>query len=189
MESDNEIKAISGILSFLEGLDAQARERVFKYVTERLGITTPRTVPRSPDIAATENTSEQPVATVRKNQSFTDIRSLKEEKNPDSAIQMTALVAYYLQEIAGAEERKDSIDVEDIQKYFKQAGFVLPKVPKSALINTKAAGYLESADRGRYKLNPVGYNLVAYGLPPKTRSANAKRPKKQSTKKSKPKKK
>lgn len=171
---DKEIKAMSDMLTSLEGLDAQAKGRVFKYVSERLGVTVPSTNlrPSSNIVSPIESDLPKPVM---QTETFNDIRSLKEEKRPDNAIQMTALVAYYLQEIALSEEKKDAIDVEDIQKYFKQAGFALPKVPKSALLNTKAAGYLESADRGKYKLNPVGYNLVAYGLPTKTGSTNAKK--------------
>jgi hypothetical protein len=33
------------------------------------------------------------------------------------------------------------------------------------LIDAKASGYFESASRGEYKLNAVGYNLVAHNLP------------------------
>jgi hypothetical protein len=32
-------------------------------------------------------------------------------------------------------------------------------------VNAKNAGYFESAGGGRYKLNTVGYNLVAHNLP------------------------
>lgn len=185
---DKEIKAMSDILASLESLDAQARARVFNYVTERLKIITSG-LPANNLLSENFNTPDALAgkASLQK-QVFNDIRFLKESKNPDSSIQMTALVAYYLQEVASSEERKDSIDVDDIKKYFNQAGFPLPTVPKQALLNTKAAGYLESADRGRYKLNPVGYNLVAYGLPVKSGSANAKKTKKQVTKKKKSKK-
>jgi hypothetical protein len=54
-----------------------------------------------------------------------------------------------------------------------------------ALNNTKKAGYIEVVDRGAYKLNPVGYNLVAHGMP---NSDNGKR-KKTANKKPLPKKK
>lgn len=96
-----------------------------------------------------------------------DIRSLKEEKDPDSAKQMACVVAYYLQEVVPEAERKDTISTQDIEKYFKQAGFKLPKKVEQVLVDAKRSGYFESAARGEYKLNAVGYNLVVHGLPAK----------------------
>lgn len=186
---DKELKAISSILSSLEGLDSQEKERVFKYVMERLGVSSPshgKTIlPLNNPHKEIVDQGDAPAVIHPPGITVNDIRSLKEEKKPESAIQMAALVAFYLQEIATGDEKRDSIDVNDVKKYFNQAGFPLPKIPKSALINTKAAGYFESADRGRYKLNPVGYNLVAYGLPAKSGTINAKRPKTQTKKKGK----
>ena len=180
MMEDKEIKAIADVLASFADLDSQARERVLKYVIERLGIT----VTVGPSSAAGVPVPPGPVdrtisaeSTVFSG-SVKDIRSLKEQKQPKSAIQMAALVAYYLQEVAVGEEKKDSVGVTDIQTYFKQAGFALPKIPKMALINAKTAGYLESADRGNYRLNPVGYNLVVHGLPTKGGSNNGKKGKK-----------
>ena len=78
---------------------------------------------------------------------------------------MAALVAYYLSEVAEEPERKESINTSDLEKYFKQAGFRLPKRMPQVLPNAAAAGYLDSAGSGYYKLNPVGYNLVVHALP------------------------
>ncbi|MBS0172178.1 MAG: hypothetical protein JSR62_17675 [Nitrospira sp.] len=99
-----------------------------------------------------------------------DIRSLKAEKNPDSAKQMACLVAYYLQELAPKDERKQTISTQDIEKYFKQANFKLPKLIESVLKDAKRSGYFESVARGEYKLNAVGYNLAVHGLPAKKAS-------------------
>jgi len=33
------------------------------------------------------------------------------------------------------------------------------------LVHAKNAGYLDSSGPGSYKLNPVGYNLVAHAMP------------------------
>ncbi len=189
MESDKEIKAIADIISSLEDLDSQARERVLKYVVERLGITVMVSDSSSAVRPSIPSDSTQRVISserVISQGEVKDIRSLKEQKQPKTAIQMAALVAYYLQEIAIGEEKKNSIGVADVQTYFKQAGFALPKIPKSALINAKTAGYLESAGHGSYRLNPVGYNLVAHGLPAKSSgNNNAKRPKKKAKSKKK----
>jgi hypothetical protein len=109
---------------------------------------------------------------------------LKEDKKPDSSNQMAALVAYYLSEIADVPERKDAINTADLERYFKQASFKLPKSLSSTLPNATAAGYFDPAGSGLYKLNAVGYNLVAHGLP-RASSASPKRVSQGSKKKAK----
>jgi len=106
-----------------------------------------------------------------------DIRSLKGEKRPKTGVEMAALVAYYMAELAPASERKDAIDSADIQKYFKQAGHRLPGSSKMTLVHTKNAGYLDALGGGRYRLNPVGHNLVVHGLPRTEASAVSRRAK------------
>jgi hypothetical protein len=94
-----------------------------------------------------------------------DIKTLKNEKSPSSAIEMACVVGYYLQEAAPTDERKPAILWADIDKYFRQAGYPLPKAKGQLLVDAKAAGYFDSFGRGEYKLNAVGYNLVAHSLP------------------------
>jgi len=53
---------------------------------------------------------------------------------------MAALVAYYLSELSPEGERKEAINTDDVVKYFKQAGFRLPKQTRQALPNAAAAG-------------------------------------------------
>lgn len=181
MEYDKELKAINDIISTLEGLEDDARLRVVNYVLERIGLKGASSGRSPAPIYQSQPSTTVPSLTG--NQSGPDIRSLREQKKPNSAIQMAVLVAYYLQEIAPEVEKKNAIGVEDVRKYFNQASFPLPKVPISALKNAKAAGYLESAERGLYKLNPVGYNLAAYGLPEKgTNNGTKKRSKKAKSK-------
>ena len=78
---------------------------------------------------------------------------------------MACIVAYYLASMAQPSERKSAITKSDLDKYFKQAGQKLPKRIEQVLIDAKAAGYLDSAGRGKYILNPVGHNLVVHTLP------------------------
>jgi hypothetical protein len=94
-----------------------------------------------------------------------DIRKLKEEKQPKSAIQMACLVAYYLSEHAPESEKKTTVKIEDLEKYFKQANYKLPQKISQLLVSAKGAGYFDSPGRGDYKLNAVGYNLVAHSMP------------------------
>lgn len=94
-----------------------------------------------------------------------DIRTFKQQKAPSSANEMACVLAYYLQHLAPADERQPSISAADIDRYFNQAGFPLPRRSDQLLVNARAAGYFESAGRGAYKLNAVGHNLVAHSLP------------------------
>lgn len=167
--SDPELNAIQIILSALEPLDDEARQRVFNYVLQRTKLSAVTNFSNITDsLDAKSNLSNaQPEAIQSSVATITDVRTLKNQKNPRSANEMAALIGYYLAELAPVDERKSSIDRSDIEKYFKQAGFALPKIAKQTLINAARAGYLDSAGDGKYKLNPVGYNLVVHGLPSK----------------------
>jgi hypothetical protein len=166
--ADHELAAISSILKALDGLDGESIQRVLDYVFGRLSIGTPRLA------KAVGSVAQQSLAVEAGPVRRTSIRDLKEEKKPDSSNQMAALVAYYLSEIADGAERRDAINTADLERYFKQASFKLPKSLPSTLPNATAAGYFDAAGSGLYKLNAVGYNLVAHGLP-RANSATPKR--------------
>lgn len=159
---DTELNAIQVVLGALRGLKPDERQRVVNYVFQRLGLSPSSAVPSEAPSAipvSTLATSESPSTVPR------DIRSLKEQKKPRTAMEMAALVAYYLSELAPQAYRKTEIGTEDINTFFKQADFPLPTIPRQTLFNAKAAGYFDSAGRGAFKLNPVGHNLVVHGLP------------------------
>jgi hypothetical protein len=97
--------------------------------------------------------------------SMADIRTLKEEKQPKTATEMACTVGYYLDTLALPALRKEEIGSSDIEMYFKQAGYPLPKRKEQVLVDAKAAGYFDSAGHGKYRLNPVGHNLIVHTLP------------------------
>jgi hypothetical protein len=136
------------------------------YTFKRLGMeeTSPpaQQAESSPSLGGEASTSEPMVNSPSPRH---DIRALRDEKQPNSANEMAAIVAYYLADLVPVDERKTEIGTADIEKYFKQAGHPLPKAVSKTLQNAAAAGYLDSASRGLYSLNPVGHNLVAHGLP------------------------
>ncbi len=169
---DKELIAINQIMKALQDLDPGARKRVLDYTLERLGV-------KSDGFQKSEEVEDRSrEGLVReeklganapsKSGQTNDIRSLRNEKSPKSAIQMAALVAYYLQELAPDGERKDFVEPKDVTKYFKQAQFKLPtgkNGPFNTLSNAKNAGYLDPGRKhGTYKLNPVGFNLIVHGL-------------------------
>jgi hypothetical protein len=170
--TDRELQAMGAILGALEGLDGESIQRVLDYVLGRLNLAKSSRTFGTAVAAPVPATASEPSHHARR----LSIRDLKEEKQPESSNQMAAIVAYYLSELAPDNEQKDDIATEDLEKYFKQAGFKLPSALHKTLPNASAAGYFEPAARGRYRLNPVGYNLVVHGLPRGQGAAAATRP-------------
>ncbi len=175
-KADRELQAIGTILGALEGLKGESIQRVLDYVLGRLSLSRPTRTSSLSAPVATPLTADG--GKVRQ----ASIRDLREEKQPESLNQMAALVAYYLSELASESERKDEISAADLEKYFKQASFKLPKSIQQTLPNAAAAGYFDGTGGGRYRLNPVGYNLVVHGLP---RGQETKKPSRSKTRKKK----
>ena len=170
IDIESELQAVKAITSQLNPLDNDARGRVLDYVFKYLGFpsgaslhTTKQESGATPSIPKRANS-----LTASESLRVSDIRALKEEKSPRSANEMAAIVAFYLSELVPLEERASSIGVADIQKYFKQAGYPLPKKPSNTLSNAASAGYFDSVGHNQYRLNPVGHNLVAHNLPATT---------------------
>ena len=158
-ERDKELEAISSIIDLLKPLDAIERSRVLEYVLKRLDMQTVHALSAADLAVGAPELGTPRLSTV------TDIRTLTAEKQPRSANEMVALIAYYLSELAPEGEARPTINVDAVRKYFKLAGFPMPRAPHVALPNSAAAGYLENVSRGEYRLNPVGYNLIVHGLP------------------------
>lgn len=156
---EKEVEAIKTILNALQPLDPEARDTVLDYVFKRLEISPPTTSPETPPITPPVPPSEiEPKRKIH-------IEQFKKEKQPGSAIEMAVLIAYYLSNLASKRERKEAITKKDLETYFKIAKYRLPKELAFTLNNAKKAGYLDSAGKGKYKLNPIGYNLVAHSMP------------------------
>lgn len=188
-DQDPEVAAIHTVVAALSPLDPEAQSRVIAYVLQRLGVATTAAVPGTAAVSApvpgpTEIASTPPPSPTT---GLVDIRSFTAEKQPRNANEMAAVVAYYLAEVAPAQDHKSEISVADIEKYFKQAPFRLPAAARYTLSNAKNAGYLDPGnDRGTFRLNPVGHNLVAHGLPSdatRKRAKPAKRKAKKGAKK------
>lgn len=164
---DAEIEAIKSVLKALEPLPPSTRSTVITYVCGRLEIPLGerQRAPLFADPAlAAAPASSQHGGVVDAGAAITHIKQLKEQKKPRSANEMAALVAYFLAEVAPIKDRKDRITAKDVETYFKIAGFPLTKT-QFTLPNAKAAGYLDPAGSGEYKLNAVGHNLVVHNLP------------------------
>lgn len=155
--------AIDELIAALEPLEATARLTAIRAACDHLNIP----LQASPALGGPllSSSSGEPSSGDTRAAGQVDIRTFKQQKAPSSANEMACVLAYYLQHLAPANERKSSISAADVEKYFNQAGFPLPRRSDQLLVNARAAGYFESAGRGAYKLNAVGHNLVAHSLP------------------------
>lgn len=169
-------QAIDQIISALNGLDESARKTALAAVSMQLnvvfgvddakaGLRTGPAIAAAQTPASRDETASPPRQEPEAPKKRIDIRSLKDQKRPSSARQMACLVAFYLQELAPQDDRKDAVNAADLEKYFKQAGFKLPTRLGQVLADAKLAGYFDQGARGEYKLNAVGYNLVAHNMP------------------------
>ncbi|WP_315744631.1 hypothetical protein [Bradyrhizobium sp. SZCCHNR1075] len=158
-EIESELDAVKVLVQALEPLRPEVRSRVIDHAFKVLGIEHSSVpLPLSHAAIAREVPSHPPYE-----DGLMDIFTLKETKKPKTANEMVAIVAYYLEHIAS--ERQTFVTQEEVQKYFVQAKYPMPGSKSQALVNAKNAGYLDSIEPGKYRLNSVGYNLVAHKMP------------------------
>jgi hypothetical protein len=177
-EVDDDIKAITTLISVLKPLDPQARIHILDFVFKRLGIAVPaEATPSSQLVTPPPHVVLPPPASPPVMQpSVVDIRTFAKEKMPKTVNEKVAVLAYYLAHLAPVSERRDYLVADDIQSYFIQADFQLPTSPERiTLSNAKNAGYLNASERGQYTLNAVGHNLVAHKLPSSDQPNEGKR--------------
>lgn len=178
-------QAIDEIVAALQGLDPASRAVAVRAACEKVEVEVPAAA--SPDQRTPEPVVPAPQPGDRSaalappaplpGTRVIDIRTLRAEKQPTSAVEMAAVVAHYLETVAPESERKATVATADLNKYFRQADFPLRKRLEQVLVDAKAAGYFDSAGRGAYKLNPVGYNLVVHTLPRGTSAGSARKAK------------
>ena len=161
-------QAIDEIIAAVEALDEPARVTAVRAACEHLGLSAlaPSAAGQT-DAPAAQPPTELIAHTTAAPAAIHDIRSFKAQKAPASAIEMACVVAYFMDSLAEPGERKVEVSTPDMEKYFKQGGYPLQKRMPQLLVSAKAAGYFDAAGHGKYKLNPVGHNLVAHKLPRK----------------------
>jgi hypothetical protein len=163
----DDLEAVRAIAAALEPFDAHERERIIRWVKERLGMVAaqpppPHPIPPTPQPM---NGTAAPAAADGVAQPRPDIRSFVTEKAPKTDLQLIPVLGYFYRFIAGGEEHKDSISADDVKDACRKAGRAIPKRTDQTLVNACAAGYMDRAERGRYAINTVGENLVATVLP------------------------
>jgi hypothetical protein len=165
--------AVDEIVAALEPLDDSSRRIAVMAACQKFGIELLGQAASGAARGVLQTSPRQETASVPAPaaEATVDIRTFAQEKNPTTATERVALVAYYLSELAPSAQRKREIDRNDLENYFRQALFPRPKRLEQALVDAHHAGYLDRVAEGKYRLNAVGYNLVAHNLPRESDSA------------------
>jgi hypothetical protein len=176
-EQEKGVEAIRTLLDVLGPLSEETRLNVIDYVFRTLKIPFPSvssaaTPHPSQPAGFTPTPTPTPAPFTHPAQpahgQITDIRTLTDLKKPKTVSHMVAVMAYYLANYAPEPDRRDYIVPDDIKRYFKSANFPLPTGRQDVTLNNaKNAGYLDGIGEGKFRLNPVGDNLVTHKLPPR----------------------
>ena len=160
--TSSDFETASAVANLLKELDRERQARVLRWVSESLGIAEPGEQSRPP-----RSEGQLPPVANRADagSSNKDIKSFVASKDPKSDNQFAATVAYYYRFEAPQNLKADSITAETLQEATRLAGRSRLGDPGKTLRNAKDQGYLDAAERGAYKINSVGENLVAMTLP------------------------
>jgi hypothetical protein len=178
------LDAAQKIVAELQGMTNDQQALALKFATETLGLQLPTAhaqVAQAPIHSSNVTIATAPVVPGQR----TDIKTFTTTKSPKSDQQFAAVVAYYYQFEAPASHRKESIDAATMKEAARQAGRKQVKNWSLTLDNARRSGYLDKAERGAFKLNAVGENLVAITLPGNAGSGNSGGSKKKPAKKKK----
>jgi hypothetical protein len=164
-KAKDDLEAVRLMVEALDGFSDEERERIIRWTREKLGM---RTIPEaghrsSPGISD----AVEPVPTHRQHSDgkSKDLKTFLAEKDPRSERHLSAVVAYYHRFVAPEGQRRDYITAEDLTNACRLADRSRPANPGQTLVNAFHAGLLDRGERGQYRLNSVGENLVAMVLP------------------------
>jgi hypothetical protein len=154
----DDLEAVRTIAQTLQPFDDPDRDRILRWVREKLGMV-------SLPAAGPPPASSLPPVSPREQEFAQDISSFVASKSPVSDVHFAATVAYYYQFVAPPEQRKDAITKEDLIDACRKVSRKRPKTPSQVLVDAYHNGLLDRRERGQYRLNSVGENLVAMVLP------------------------
>jgi hypothetical protein len=160
----DDLEAVRSVVGTLQPFDDSDRERIIRWAREKLGMASAVT-PVSPVGTGAASLSPSAIVLQAVQESGQDIASFVAKKDPKSDVHFAVTVAYYYEFIAPLSERKDSISKEDLIDACRKAPRNRPKRPAQVLVNAYHDGLLDRGERGQYRLNSVGENLVAMVLP------------------------
>jgi hypothetical protein len=154
----DDLEAVRKVIDALTPFSKDDQERIVRWAREKLGL--------SPSYENTSSIqSRQSISPAQSGETFGTLRAFVDAKDPKADVHFVAVVAYYYQFEARDGERKASITATDLQEACRLASRKRFKDPSVALQNAFKVGYLDKVERGNYRLNSVGENLVAMALP------------------------
>ena len=165
----DDLEAIKTLIDTLSPFDQVDQQRIIRWACEKLDIpignmeSTQQTSTKSREhdisISVPPSITSMPSTKL-------DIKSFVDSKKPSSDMQFVTAVAYYYAFEAPEAQRKDSVESADVQDACRQLGRERLQNPGQTLRNACFNGLLDKAgDRGAYKINTVGENLIAVTLP------------------------
>lgn len=168
----DDLDAIRTIVDALTPFDAEEQKRIVRWAFEKLGLTVAPATPPAPATPIAQVppaavvppvVAAAPLVTPSANQ---DIKSFVGSKSPANDMQFAATVAYFYAFEALEEHKKSEIGSEDLQEACRLTGRERLSNPGQTLRNAAYNGLLDKgSEKGAYKINTVGENLVALTLP------------------------
>ena len=160
----DDLEATRQVAALLEPFGPGDRERIIRWVREKLGMDAAPAAPASalgpgstvPQPAAGRSPAPIPSS---------DLRAFVQSKGPKNDTQFAATIAYYHRFVAPEPNKKDAISPKDLMDACRVADWKRPSRPRQTMLNAFRAGVFDKSGHGNYKLNSVGENLVAMVLP------------------------
>jgi hypothetical protein len=185
-DAPDDLEALRSVVIALEPFDARDRQRIVRWACEKLSIAVPAGF--APLAAEPQQPTPQtslPAVGPAQPTARRDLRTFIEEKAPASDVHFATAVAYYYQFEAPESERKNAITAPDLTEACRLAVRTRLQNPGQTLRNAMQNGLLDRAERGAFKINAVGENLVAMALPTGTppRATSSAKPRRRSAKK------
>jgi hypothetical protein len=164
--SANDFDVAKAVADQLKGIEKERQQRILRWVAESLSLEL--SIAPAGEIGMPTGGATSPhgdAHMLHRHARPANIKSFVDSKRPKSDVQFAAVVAYYYRFEAPVEARKDSIDAQALQEAARLAGRRRSPKPLATLNNAKNLGYLDSPERGQFRINSVGENLVAMTLP------------------------
>lgn len=165
---NDDFEATKILVETLAPFESSDQQRIIRWACEKLGINAPNALVSAYAIPAVQQADQLLQAPVVSSSPSgqVDIKSFVNSKNPTSDMQFAAVIAYYFAFEAPDAQRKSHIGSADLQDSCRLLGRERLKDPGQTLRNTCFNGLLDKAEeKGTFKINTVGENLVAVTLP------------------------
>ncbi|MGH8327649.1 MAG: hypothetical protein ACRET2_12885, partial [Steroidobacteraceae bacterium] len=163
----NEFDVAKAVADQLQGLQKEQQQKILRWVMEHLGLEL--RVASSADQRMGETSTAAGDAAISQgaaSQRTMDIKTFVDSRSPKNDVQLATVIAYYHRFEASKQDRKEYIDANLLRESMRHIGQQRTSAwAPQTLNNAKTLGYLDSPERGQFRINSVGENLVVMTLP------------------------